>query len=131
MISAIAAVGNNWQIGLDGKLPWPRQKADMDWFRDMTTGKVMIVGHYTYPTVKELDGTLNRILVRAEEFAGPLHLDHIIIGGERTYRQFAEGIDQLYLSRIDYDGPADTYFPINAFTPEQIQNAILLNRKCP
>lgn len=33
-------------------------------------------------------------------------------------------VDQLYLSRIDYDGPADCYFPRDAFSQAQIDNAI-------
>lgn len=133
MISAIAAVGNNWQLGFNGGLPWPHHAEDMAWFREITAGKVMVAGHNTYRTIKHLDGTLERklMLLHDDSFEWEWHLNQryldqgvVIVGGAYAYQQTATLIDQLYLSRIDYDGPADCYFLIDVFTPEQIKNAI-------
>ncbi len=127
MISAICAVGNSWQIGLEEMLPWPHHKDDLKWYRDITTCKVMVAGWATYKPLKHVEWNLCRQLITADQYREletPLPDKYILIGGAKTYRSFANQIDQLYLSRIDYDGPADTFFPVDAFTPKQIQNAI-------
>ncbi len=51
MISIIAAVGDNNEIGKDGDLCW-KIKADLDRFKELTTGNVVVMG---YNTFKSLD----------------------------------------------------------------------------
>lgn len=36
-----------------------------------------------------------------------------IIGGAKTYIKYMPFVQRFYISRIDYDGPADTYFPLD------------------
>ena len=51
MISIIAAVGDNNEIGKNGDLCW-KIKADLDRFKELTTGNVVVMG---YNTFKSLD----------------------------------------------------------------------------
>lgn len=134
-ISAIAAVSNQWQIGLNEELPWARHSENMAWLRKITAGKGMLAGHNTFEILKHMDFDLDRGLIKINSFTSNERADFyfketrslfdgIIIGGAKTYATTARHIDQLYLSRKDYNGAADTFFPVDAFSPEQIQNAI-------
>ncbi|QNH71906.1 hypothetical protein P9VFCI_067 [Rhizobium phage P9VFCI] len=119
-INLIAAIGKSGQIGLNGGLPW-QSSDDLRWFKSMTTDSLMIAGYRTYQTVKHLDRTYGRILILDDEAITPdllrsLMEQHVlenafIIGGAKTYSRWMPHIDRFYISRIDYDGPADTYFP--------------------
>ena len=136
MISAIAAIGNNGQIGLNGGLPWPRHSDDMAFFRKITAGKIMIAGYRTRKSLVDIKWGLDRTLIGIGEGKNSKYYsdymdmvieenrDIIIIGGAATYRKLASHITTLYLSRINYKGPADTWFPIDAFTVAQIDNAV-------
>ena len=48
MIKAIFAVDLQGGMGKDGSLPWPHDKEDMQWFRNATTGHVVIMGSNTW-----------------------------------------------------------------------------------
>lgn len=64
-MTLIAAVGPNWEMGKDGKLPWPRNDADMRFFRDTTMGGVVAMGGNTFRDDlkgKPLDGRINVVL---------------------------------------------------------------------
>ena len=107
-------------------------KEDMAWFREITKGKVLVAAARTYDQVQHLDGMLERRVIRylrRDGTAASLAEHHcnddlVIVGGRLAYSHFAHLVDQLYLSRIDYGGPADTYFPIGAFRPDVIKNAV-------
>lgn len=112
---AIAAIGARGQLGLDGRLPW-HDKADLEWFREMTYGHVVIVGHNTAKRLPPLGG---RRLMQAEQFATPEDLrayvrsapeNVYLIGGAKTFDKFAGVVDRWYINKIDYDGPADAWF---------------------
>jgi len=110
-VKAIVAIGNQGQIGLDGQLPWHNPK-DLAWFKSMTSsGGVLIAGHNTFHTLPELPN--RHVMIDCDElFRRVLAKDvnYWIIGGAKTYAKWAPYIDQWYISKIDYDGPADTYF---------------------
>lgn len=125
-LKLIAAIGQNGQLGLKNKLPWHAPN-DLAWFRNKTTGSVLIVGARTFSSLPHLP---QRIVVRHDPQDDPLvTLQQVnrqwhgwptwIAGGEATYRAFARYVTELHLSPIDYDGPADTFFPFDAFTPRQ------------
>jgi len=48
MINLIAAMDYNRGIGLNNKLPWPKQPADMEFFRQRTLGQFVLMGRNTY-----------------------------------------------------------------------------------
>ncbi len=67
-LSMIVAVGPNGEIGYKGKLPWPRLREDMRWFRRHTAGKPVIMGRRTWESLpasyRPLPGRGNFILSR-------------------------------------------------------------------
>lgn len=116
MIHLIAAVGRSGQIGLDGKLPWHHPE-DLKWFKALTMGQTLIVGHNTAQTLPPLPGREILVMKRGDTpepylvLAKVKNKDLWVIGGARTYQQWAPFVDRFHISRIDYDGPADTYLP--------------------
>ncbi len=62
--STIVAVhSQEWVIGLDGQLPW-RVKNDMKWFKNITTGGVVIMGRKTWESIgmKPLTDRINIVV---------------------------------------------------------------------
>ena len=55
---AIAAIGVRGQLGLNGSLPW-HDKTDLAWFREMTYGHAVVVGHNTYGNSRPSMGGLS------------------------------------------------------------------------
>jgi dihydromethanopterin reductase len=122
-VNLIAAIGKRGQLGLDGKLPW-HAAADLAFFRRMTMGAAVIVGRGTRPVLPNLPGRQVFTFGRENTPKGVLDLIAMqykgwpvwIIGGAETYRAFAPFINGLRLiSVVDYDGPADAWFPFDAF----------------
>ena len=125
-VNLIAAIGRQGQLGLDGRMPW-HNKADLAFFRQITMGGCLIAGRATLPALPYLPGRMVYTFTRDNTPTGLLNLIGIqypgwpvwIIGGAETYRAFAGHINGLKLiSLIDYDGPADTWFPFDAFEME-------------
>lgn len=116
MIHLIAAVGKSGQIGLDGALPW-RAPEDLKWFRELTMGQTLIAGYRTAQTLPPLPGRELLVMKRGDTplpylvLAKTKNKDLWIIGGAQTYKLWAPYVDRFHISQIDYDGPADTYFP--------------------
>lgn len=119
-VNLIAAVGLSGQIGLNGKLPW-YNKEDLKWFKNMTSGGIVIVGHKTYQKLPELPGRVVMVdhrhhspadmlanIAENEDIAGK---EIWIAGGAKTYSKWLPFIERFFISRINYDGPADTYMP--------------------
>jgi dihydromethanopterin reductase len=117
-VRLIAAVGRSGQLGLGGQLPW-KNPVDLRWFREQTIGGVVVMGGRTYDVVGELSG---RVMAR---WSGS-HSPHTVLtkiaarhpgkliwiaGGAYTYSQFMPFVRIAVISRIDYDGEADTYMP--------------------
>lgn len=48
MISIIAAIGNNRELGVNNRLPWKRMGADMDFFHSFIQNKIVIMGAQSY-----------------------------------------------------------------------------------
>ena len=103
-------------MGLNGRLPW-HDREDLLWFRRKTMGGVLICGVKTLAGLPESVHEGRRIIAWTRE-----NLDDVIrevraiespvwvIGGAETYRVWAPHIDRWHISKIDYDGPADTWF---------------------
>lgn len=67
-MNMIFSADDNWAIGYKGKLLF-EAKEDMKHFRDMTSGKTIIMGHNTFkslPNKKPLPNRTNIILSRKE-----------------------------------------------------------------
>ena len=130
-MNIIVAVDKNWAIGKNNKMMWSIP-ADMRFFREKTTGHVVVMGRKTlesFPNGLPLKQRTNLILSRDRSYkvkgALVLHtmeelLEHLkeydssdifVIGGESIYRQFLPYCDTAYVTRIDHAYDADTYFP--------------------
>lgn len=137
-MNAIAAVDRKWSIGKDGGL-LVSIPADMKFFRNMTAGKVVIMGRKTLeslPGGKPLPGRTNivistredldvpgAIVVRSPEEAAEIASqypadDVFVIGGGAIYEAMLPMTDRAYITRIDYEYDADTAFPDLDASPE-------------
>ncbi|MSR71316.1 MAG: dihydrofolate reductase [Candidatus Taylorbacteria bacterium] len=128
MISFIVAVDNNFLIGNDNTLPWPKIHADMKHFRELTLGKTIVMGRKTFESLgKALPDRENIVLTRNTNFYAPNVtiysnvqevLKHpskqgklCIIGGAEIYKAFLPYVNRIYLTMIDESFTGDTYFP--------------------
>lgn len=126
----IIAISRNFAIGRDGKLPW-HYSADLQFFKKTTTGNAVVMGSNTWRSIgKPLPGRLNIVLSRTGnvdtpgevmrlsdvqevvELAKYLNRDVFIIGGAKTYSEFADVIDKWIVTEIPVEiADADTFIP--------------------
>lgn len=130
-MNLIAAVDKNWAIGCKNKL-LVSIPADMKFFRETTTGKVVVMGRKTlesFPNGMPLKKRTNIVLTHDKTYKVPdailvhsmeeLHEelkkypseDIYVIGGETIYKQLLEECDVAHITKIDYEFEADAYFP--------------------
>lgn len=128
-ISIIVALASNRSIGKDGDLIWHLSR-DLKHFKAITTGHTVIMGYKTYlslPNQKALPNRRNIIISSrleqapegfelANSITAAMKLVHddeevFIMGGGSIYEQFLPKADHLYLTRLDKEFEADTFFP--------------------
>lgn len=126
-VNAIVAIGNDNQMGMFGKLPWHNQD-DLKWFRDQVEGNPIICGRKTYEglpswiknkcDIAVVSSTIQehptfKTLKEALEYQCAGDEDVWICGGRAIYEESIREsfLDDLYVTRIDYSGYADTFFP--------------------
>lgn len=127
MISLIAAVGKNNELGLDNHLIF-NIPGDLKFFRNITLGKTVVMGRKTYESIgkplpkrinivvsnslKETDGItiINSFEEVLEKY---LNSDEevFIIGGESLYNYFINYAQNIYLTKVYANADADKYFP--------------------
>lgn len=133
LISAIVAMGKNRAIGKDNKLLWHIPE-EFKHFKATTMGKPVIMGRKTYESLgKPLPGRANIVISRTpDKIEGKVFavetLDQAIsqatiialeagqeeiciIGGAQLYEAALPLLDRIYLTIIDQDYEADTFFP--------------------
>ena len=127
----IASADKNWGIGFKNKL-LVSIPTDMKFFRQTTTGKVVVMGRKTlesFPNGLPLKNRTNIVLTGNKDYrvkdAVIVHTleelqeelkryqsdDIYVIGGERIYRQLLPLCDTAYITRIDHAFQADTFLP--------------------
>lgn len=128
-VSMISAISKNRGIGYKNKLLF-QIPDDLIRFRRITSGHPVIMGERTYYSIgRPLPGRLNIVLSQDRELNIPgcticynipdaLKLakendkeEVFFIGGGMIYKQGIEFADRLYLTIIDSEMPADTFFP--------------------
>ena len=117
-MNLIAAVDANWAIGYKNKL-LVSIPDDMKFFRQTTTGKVVVMGRKTlesFPNGQPLKNRVNAIIVHdLDELHKELEQynseDVYVIGGESIYHQLLDECDVAHITKIDYAYDADAYFP--------------------
>ncbi len=127
MISLIAAMTNSRVIGKDNKLLWSIPE-DMQNFRKLTTGNVVIMGRKTFESIgKPLPNRHNIVISRnakriegvemaqsvdeALKMGKKHHKDIFIIGGQQIYEQFLPLADTMHLSMVKKEVEGDAFFP--------------------
>ena len=127
IISLIAAMSRNRVIGKNNKLPWD-MPADMNYFRNMTKNKPVIMGRKTYESIgRPMPDRINIIITRDKEYKaeGCIVVSNVddalksvkgnkevmVIGGAQIYKEFLPKADRIYLTIIDEEIEGDTYFP--------------------
>ena len=94
MITAIVAVDEKYGIAKDGKIPW-KSKTDMKFFKDQTTGHIIIMGSKTLmslPNAMPLPNRINIVLTRTPEkytcYPKYSQLDNIFFWDEALVYEF-------------------------------------------
>ena len=130
-MNLIVAVDKNWGIGNKDQL-LVQIPNDQKFFRQETTGKVVVLGRKTLETFPNKAPLRNRtnfilstnkdfkvegavvansveeLLEKLKEYASK---DIYIIGGESIYRQLLPYCDTAHVTKIDHAYNADSHFP--------------------
>lgn len=130
-MNIIVAVDENWAIGNRGGL-LVQIPSDQKFFREITNGKVVVMGRKTLATLPQgqpLAGRTNIILTRNQErkIKGAVCVhsieelletlkpydtkDVFVIGGEEIYTQLLPYCDTAHVTKIDFSYQADAHFP--------------------
>lgn len=149
---AIAAVGKNNQISWKNELPWDTKefKEDLQWLKESISDDIIIVGYKTYQSMpkhllkkcrfviviskKEINDNNIEVaedLDEALEFVEEMDSSNVwICGGESLYKEAYETglLNEVWLSHIPYDGPADRYFPNIMESVRHTSNFFIRNR---
>lgn len=120
-VRCMCAIGQSGQMGLHGQLPWEGCRDqpfidDVARFFEVTRGHVLLAGARTIGAVPEFayaDRTIG-ILKRdqsPEQALAPYEGRIIYIGGgPAVWDVYAPLIAHWDITRLPYDGPADTWF---------------------
>ena len=130
-MNLIVAVDKNWAIGKNNQL-LVRIPMDQKFFRETTTGKVVVMGRKTlesFPNGLPLKNRTNIVLTRnpnhkvkeaivvhsMDEFHEEVKKynseDIYVVGGEKIYRQMLDECEVAHVTKIEYAYDADAYFP--------------------
>jgi dihydrofolate reductase len=124
-LALIVGMARNRAIGLGNKLPW-HVPEDLKRFKALTMGHAIIMGRKTHESIgRPLPGRRNIVISRAHHFPGcesARSLDEalklashdvlpFIIGGAQLYAEALPKVTHLFLTELDRDVEADTFFP--------------------
>ncbi len=126
---AIAALGKSRQIGLKNDLPWSLPE-EYQHFQKTVQGQYVIIGRKNFDSHEgDVTGTFPLILSRSPDYrpvcgkafttlediflyARDKKIENIyVIGGAEIYRLTLPFLTEFLWSEVDYDGPADAFFP--------------------
>lgn len=143
MIKAILAHDASWGIGKNGDLPWPKNPDDLQWFKECTNGKAVVMGRKTWESLprKPLPNRLNFVITSTsmEHYNPRPHgsyggadvkriikdviearygdLDDVwIIGGAQLVEACLPIIDELWFNDVGDDYRCDTFLPKREIT---------------
>ena len=128
MITIIAAIGKNNELGKDNQLLWHLPE-DLKYFKKMTLEHPIIMGRKTYESLgKPLPNRTNIVVSRKEDWfeegilivpsikdaikhAKKINEQIFIIGGGNIYEQTIDLADCLKITQVDFQTKADAFFP--------------------
>ena len=132
-INAILACDANYGIGKDNGLPWPHNEDDMKWFKENTSGHVVVMGRKTWESLdnKKLPNRINCVITHKPDtiqgepdhiFSGDIayilrsleekysDLKVWVIGGADLYKQSIHVCDNIYLTKFKKVSGSTKYF---------------------
>ena len=126
-ISLITIMDKNNGIGFGNNLLW-KLKDDLSYFKETTTGSVVIMGRKTFESIgKPLPGRINIVLSRKDlDIDGVIVVNNVqsaldlakghnkkifVIGGSEIYKLFLPYANHLHISEVDDEKEADAFFP--------------------
>lgn len=126
-LSIIVAITSNGGIGKNNELLW-HLKADLKHFKAITTGHTILMGRKTFESIgRPLPNRRNIVISSQNAFAiDGVEVFHsleealeavkseeevFIIGGGEIYRQTMPLASKLYLTVVEREYEADTFFP--------------------
>lgn len=147
-IIGIVAIAKNYAIGKDGKLPW-HYSADLKFFKRTTVNHAVLMGFNTWQSIgKPLPNRLNIVLsgshslehqpnvllVRSVEeilaLAKYLNCNLFVIGGAKTYENFAGVIEKWFVTEIPESfEDADTFMPSDFLDNFELGETEILDSK--
>lgn len=139
-IVLVVAMSRNRVIGHNNALPW-HAPADLKRFRQITTGKPVIMGRRTFASIgKALPKRLNIVVTRDRDFhadgvviaydveealrlseESALGGEAMVIGGAQIFEALLPRADRIELTELDIDVEGDTFMP--PFDPAQWREA--------
>ncbi len=130
MLSLIAVIGKNRELGRDNDLLW-HIPGDLPRFKKLTTGHPIIMGRKTFESIgKPLADRTNIVISSRPSFHpdgvvvvssiseamekaknAPGQEETFVVGGGKVFAQTINEADRLYLTVVDITAEADVFFP--------------------
>ena len=121
----ILACDPNGGIGYQNKLPWTKIQGDLPRFKELTSGKIVVMGRNTWDSLpkKPLPNRLNVVVtstpskVEGKNIVVTSNTDsftdfHWLIGGAQLINSCWEQIDEIHLSRVHAHYTCDTFIDL-------------------
>lgn len=130
-MKTIVNVDKNWGIGIGNNL-LNHLSPDMKFFKEKTTGNVVVMGKSTFlsfPGQKALPNRVNIVLTTDQSWSAPdvivchsieelfIQLERYdtntvyVIGGESVYKQLLPYCNTAYVTKVETAKEADKFFP--------------------
>jgi dihydrofolate reductase len=153
MINLIYASDEAGGIGKNNTIPW-RSKADMNWFKTITTGYPIVMGRKTWESLngRMLPNRPHFVVSTTGEYNYPKHVDFyrcfntesaiaaakrkavetgvnqiFIIGGATIYEETLPIVDRIYHTRVSGVYDCDTFFKpsLEGFEPVKFEHSFV------
>lgn len=129
MLHFVGAYADNYAMGYEKHLPWPRMAADISRFHVLTKNKIVLMGQRTYKEFSDVQkilgtkkiyvATRQKIKLQDAEIISNLELivekskteDIWVIGGAQIFTQLLPHATSMYITKIEGEFEADTFFP--------------------
>lgn len=149
MIIALFAVDDYGGMGVNGSLPWPRNREDMQWFKSTTENQIVVMGKKTWNSkdmpvplpnrintlitnhpinredIIQINGDIPTELIAMQDKFPEKNL--FIIGGPDILMKSISAIKTVYLTRIPGEYVSDAKIDLVEFLKEfKLTNTTLL-----
>ena len=128
MINAIFACDSSYGIGNNNKIPWPKHKKDLEYFKSRTLNQTVVMGRKTCESLPfKLSNRKSVVLTRTKSFTSDKvdivlnNIDELkykyksfwIIGGANILHRFIKDVYCLHLTKMQKEYDCDTFINKN------------------